>query len=213
MPMSVELVRFRIDWARLMEDEALPPPAPGPASEPGVARATLLLLLRFMLGSWSRREFRDSRFRASGGLLRLLGRRGLGGDDGEEDPSSSLLASSPGGVGSRMLRLKGRRGMGRSMGGPSSGVSDMAEAGGRWEELVRRFFGAVVLCDTRLGDRRSEVGYAWRMEMFGLVSLLPSYAWDLKVFIGTCEDGIFRERCREEKANYVGRKIDEMDEL
>lgn len=119
--MSVEPVKLRIDCARLMDEE----PLPGVVSEPGVARATLLLL-RFMLESWRRREFRDSRFRAGGALLRLLARRGLEGDDGEEEELSSLASS--GGVASRMFRLKGRRGMGRSMGGPSSGVSDMAMA-------------------------------------------------------------------------------------
>ena len=104
MPISVEPVRLRIDWARLMEDE------PAPDSE-GVAAATWRLFLVAR-----RRELRDSRFRA-GGRLRV----GLG---------DSLSSWSSGGVGSRTLRSKGRRGMGRISGGPLSfWESDIWEGG------------------------------------------------------------------------------------
>lgn len=109
MPIRVELVRFRIDWARLMDDEdGLPlPPLPGgkTPSEPGVAMRALLLL--------SRREFRVSRFSEGGRWLRWLlplplplPRRAPGGDADADrlDPGDfeacwlSLLSSfGPGG--------------------------------------------------------------------------------------------------------------------
>ena len=94
MPNSVELVRFRTDWARLMVAE--------PVAELGESSKREAP----PLGWFRRRVFRDSRFRKPG----RRSADALGGWDGE----------SSGGVGPVKLRLKGLRGTGRSKGGPSS---------------------------------------------------------------------------------------------